>query len=70
LLGPPNLPAAITARLHDEVVRILNSGEVQQVLSDNGLDTIANTPSDFAAMIKEDAKIWGAAAASAGLLAQ
>ena len=70
LLGPPNLPAAITARLHDEVVRILTSADVQQVLGDNGLDTMANSPSDFAAMIQEDAKIWDAAAASAGLLGQ
>jgi tripartite-type tricarboxylate transporter receptor subunit TctC len=70
LLGPPNLPAAITARLHDEVVRILASADVQQVLGDNGLDVIANSASDFAAMIQEDAKIWDAAAASAGLLGQ
>jgi tripartite-type tricarboxylate transporter receptor subunit TctC len=70
LLGPPNLPAAITARLHDEVARILNSTDVQQVLGENGLESIANTPSDFAVMIKEDAKLWDAAAASAGLLSQ
>jgi len=70
LLGPPNVPAAITARLHDEIVRILNSTDVQQVLGENGLESIANTPSDFAAMIKEDAKLWDAAAASAGLLKQ
>jgi tripartite-type tricarboxylate transporter receptor subunit TctC len=70
LLGPPNLPAAITARLHDEVARILNSTDVQQVLGENGLESIANTPSDFAVMIKEDAKLWDAAAASAGLLRQ
>jgi tripartite-type tricarboxylate transporter receptor subunit TctC len=70
LLGPPNLPPTIAVRLHDEVVRILNSADVQHVLSENGLDTIANTPSEFAAMIKEDAKIWDAAAASAGLLGQ
>jgi tripartite-type tricarboxylate transporter receptor subunit TctC len=70
LLGPPELPAAITARLHDEVVRILNSADVRNVLGDNGLETIANTPSEFAAMIEEDAKIWDAAAASAGLLGQ
>jgi len=70
LLGPPDLPAATTARLHDEVVRILNSAEVQRVLGDNGLETIANTPSEFAVMIEEDARIWDAAAASAGLLGQ
>jgi tripartite-type tricarboxylate transporter receptor subunit TctC len=70
LLGPPNLPAAITARLHDEVARILNSTDVQQVLGENGLESIANTPSDFAVMLKEDAKLWDAAAASAGILSQ
>jgi len=70
LLGPPQLPAATTTRLHDKVVRILNSAEVQRVLGDNGLETIANTPSAFAAMIEEDARIWDAAAASAGLLGQ
>ena len=70
LLGPSNVPAAITARLHDEIVHILNSTDVQQVLGENGLESIANTPSDFAAMIKEDAKLWDAAAASAGLLKQ
>jgi tripartite-type tricarboxylate transporter receptor subunit TctC len=70
LLGPPNLPAAITARLHEEVVRILNSADVQQVLGENGLESIANTPAEFAAMIKEDAKLWDAAAADAGLLDQ
>jgi tripartite-type tricarboxylate transporter receptor subunit TctC len=70
LLGPRDLPDAITARLHGNIVRILKLGEVQQVLADNGLDVIANTPSEFAAMIKEDAAAWNAAAAGAGLVAQ
>jgi len=68
LVGPRDLPAAITARLNAEIGRIINSAEVQQVLGDNGLETIANTPADFAAMIREDARIWDAAAASAGLI--
>jgi tripartite-type tricarboxylate transporter receptor subunit TctC len=67
-LGPRDLPAAITARLHEEIVRIIKSAEVQQVLGDNGLVTIANTPAEFAAMIRQDAKIWDAAAVSAGLV--
>ncbi len=70
LLAPRDLPPAITARLHDEIVRILNSPEVQQILGDNGLETIANTPSEFAAMIRKDAKIWDEAAVSAGLVSQ
>ena len=68
LLGPRDLPPDITARLHREIVRILKLPDVQQVLADNGLDVIANTPSEFAAMIEQDARIWNAAAASAGLV--
>jgi tripartite-type tricarboxylate transporter receptor subunit TctC len=70
LMGPPHMSEAITARLHDEMRRIINSADVQHVLADNGLETIANSPADFAAMIKEDTKIWDAAAASTGLIAQ
>jgi tripartite-type tricarboxylate transporter receptor subunit TctC len=69
-LGPRDLPAAITTRLHEELVRVINSPDVQQVLGENGLVTIANTPAEFAAMIREDAKIWDAAAVSAGLVAR
>src|SRR6266568_3415158 len=46
-VGPRQLPAAITARLHDEIVGIINSAEVQRLLGDNGLESIANTPSEF-----------------------
>ena len=67
-LGPPELPAAITERLNREIVRILNSAEVQKTLGENGLDIIANTPAEFGAMIRQDAKIWDEAAAMAGLI--
>jgi tripartite-type tricarboxylate transporter receptor subunit TctC len=70
LIGPRDLPPAITARLNREIVQILKFPDVQQVLADNGLEIIANTPAEFAAMIKEDARIWNAAAASAGLVGQ
>jgi tripartite-type tricarboxylate transporter receptor subunit TctC len=70
LIGPRDLPPAIAARLNREIVQILKLPDVQQVLADNGLEIIANTPAEFAAMIKEDARIWNAAAASAGLVGQ
>ena len=56
------------ACLNGEIVRILKSDEVQKVLGENGLDVIANTPTEFAAMIRQDAKIWDEAAAIAGLI--
>jgi len=67
-LGPRGLPQPITTRLHDEIVRILKSPESLNVLGENGLEVIGNQPSEFAVMIREDARIWDEAAAIAGLL--
>jgi tripartite-type tricarboxylate transporter receptor subunit TctC len=67
-LAPRDLPAPITTRLHDEIVRILRSPESLNVLGENGLEVIANEPAEFAVMIREDARIWDEAAAIAGLL--
>jgi tripartite-type tricarboxylate transporter receptor subunit TctC len=68
LIGPRDLPPPITARLNREIVHILKLPEVQQVLGQNGLQVIANTPAEFATMIREDARIWNVAAENAGLL--
>jgi len=69
-LAPPELPGALATRLNREIVRILKSDEVRKVLGENGLDIIANTPVEFAAMIRQDARIWDEAAVMAGLIAQ
>jgi tripartite-type tricarboxylate transporter receptor subunit TctC len=68
-IGPPGLPPAITGRLNAEMVRALKSPDVVHVLDQDGLDVIADTPAEFAAMIREDTKIWDEAAAAAGLIA-
>jgi len=67
-VGPRDLPGAITTRLNEEIVRIIRSAEVERVLGENGLEPIPNSPSEFAAMIRQDSKIWDAAAVSAGLV--
>jgi len=68
-LGPPDLPPGITARYNIEIARILNAPESAPVLGENGLEVIANSPAEFAVMIREDSKIWDEAAVAAGLLA-
>jgi hypothetical protein len=50
-------------------VRIITATEVRQFFSDNGLEVIANTPAEFATMLRAEAKVWDAAAAAAGLIA-
>lgn len=66
--APARLPPAILSRLHDEIVRIVKSPEAEQVWSANGLVPIADTPTEFATMIRKDTKIWDDAAISAGLI--
>jgi len=67
-MGPPDLPPVITARLHDEIARILKSSDVTHTLDQNGLEVVANTPAEFAAIIKRDTKLWEDAAVAAGLI--
>jgi tripartite-type tricarboxylate transporter receptor subunit TctC len=67
-LAPANLPAPIAARLNSEIVRILKSPDVVEILGKSGLEVIANTQSDFAAMIVQDARLWDEAAVMAGLV--
>ena len=68
-VAPPGLPAAIVARYNTEIARILHAPESVPVLGENGLEVIANSPAEFAVMIREDSKIWDDAAVAAGLLA-
>lgn len=68
VLGPAELPPEITKRLHVAIVEALHSSDVLQVLGENGLDVIANTPAEFATMIRRDTDIWDEAAALAGLI--
>jgi tripartite-type tricarboxylate transporter receptor subunit TctC len=69
-LAPPELPAPIVARLNGELVRILRSSEAERTLGDNGLEVIANTPEDFAGMIRKDVALWEEAAITAGLFSR
>ncbi|MEA2906087.1 MAG: hypothetical protein QOI12_3474 [Alphaproteobacteria bacterium] len=69
-LGPPELPPTITARLNEELVRILQSDDAQRVFDENGLEVVANTSSEFAAMIRRDIRLWEEAATAAGLFAR
>ena len=52
--GPPNLPAPIVKRLHDSIVRALNTPELTTKFNAAGLLVVANTPEQFAAQQKSD----------------
>jgi tripartite-type tricarboxylate transporter receptor subunit TctC len=54
LWGPAKLPADITHKLHEQVVKALKSQRVAQVLSEQGFIPRGSTPEAFAAHVKSE----------------
>jgi len=52
--GPARMPRTIVARLHDEIVRILNSPEVRAKAEDIGFPVATSTPEELKATIRRD----------------
>jgi tripartite-type tricarboxylate transporter receptor subunit TctC len=52
--GPAGMPRAIVVRLHDEIVRILNSPEVRAKAEDIGFPVATSTPEELLATIRSD----------------
>ena len=59
-LAPAKTPRPIIDKLHREIAAIVNTPEVRQYFIAQGNDPVANTPAEFANVIKADADKWGA----------
>ena len=66
-LGPAGLPPPVQARLHAEIVKALNAPDVRARLEPAGLVVVANTPAEFAAVIKTDLDRRGRLIKAAGI---
>lgn len=58
LLGPGGMAKEVVARLHPEVVRIMNLPEVRDRVVKGGSDVIADTPEHFAAEMRAESELW------------
>jgi tripartite-type tricarboxylate transporter receptor subunit TctC len=67
LFMPAKVPAEIVTRVHNEVVKILNSPELKARLGPQGIELVTNTPPDFARFIREDNAKWGKIIKEAGI---
>ena len=54
LFLPANVPAAITAKLNAEFVKVLNNTEFKAWLAEQGAEAAPTTPDEFAAFIKAE----------------
>ena len=67
LVAPAGTPAAIVERLNVETVKVLASAEVRDRLATLGVEPVGNSPSEFAAMQKNEMTRWAKLAKEANL---
>ena len=67
LLGPAGMDPAAVKKLHDEIVAILATADMQERIKTLGYDQIASTPEEFSAQLKDDVERWGAVVKRAGI---
>lgn len=58
LMGPANMPQPLLDKIHDTVVRIVKTPEMNQRLIDLGAEPALSTPAEFGALIKAEIVKW------------
>jgi len=67
LMAPAGTPPAIIEKIHQDSVAILSMPDVKKRLSDIGMEVIAGSPAEFAAVIKTETPQWAKVIKDAGI---
>ena len=59
LMAPAGTPPEVIARLHREVVVVLQTPEVRERLIAMGLEVVGNSPAEFAEYLRSESLKWG-----------
>jgi tripartite-type tricarboxylate transporter receptor subunit TctC len=66
-LAPAGTPPDVIAKLHGEIVAILKTPELRERLERDGIETVGNTPDQFAAYIRSEIEKWGTVVRQTGI---
>jgi tripartite-type tricarboxylate transporter receptor subunit TctC len=69
MAAPAKTPQPILARLHEESVKIVQSPAIKKLFLRDGLESLGNTPQEFAADLKDEIAKWQKVVAAAGIQA-
>ena len=58
-MAPAGTPPEIVARLSAAVQEAYGKPQVQKEFADRGVEAVASTPEQLAALIKRDTELWG-----------
>jgi tripartite-type tricarboxylate transporter receptor subunit TctC len=67
ILAPAGTPPEVVRKIHGELVRITQSPEMKERLLAQGLQPVANTPEQFAGILKADVQRWTKLVKDAGI---
>ena len=70
LLVPAATPKDIIAKLNQDITQILNTPEMRETLSSQGLEPVTSTPEQFGALIRSDLARWASVIKTAGITAE
>jgi len=58
VIGPANMPQPIVARLHEELVKILNQPDVRSRIESDGSQPVGSSPEEFRRFMRADMDKW------------
>lgn len=70
IMGPPDIPADVAARLNQEIAAALNQPETRDRLAKLGLVVVASPQGGLIDVLKRDAAKWGKAVKASGAVAE
>jgi tripartite-type tricarboxylate transporter receptor subunit TctC len=70
LIAPKNTPGPIVARLHNEMVQVLNTPETKELLKNQGADVVGSTSAEWRSFIRHETEKWADVIKSAGISKQ
>ena len=67
ILAPAKTPPAVIKKLNEEIGKALKDPATKELLVNQAMQTVGNTPEEFAAFIQKDIAIWKGVAAAANV---
>ena len=65
ILAPAKTPPAVIKKLNDEIVKAVKEPATRELLANQAMQAVGNTPEEFAAFIQKDIATWKTVAAAA-----
>jgi tripartite-type tricarboxylate transporter receptor subunit TctC len=66
VLAPARTPAAVVAKLHDEIVKVLKEPDVIKRIAGFGFEPVGSTQAEFGAFVKSEVAQWARVAKESG----